>query len=178
MKKNHNSENEFAKGPYTYEVCPHCGEEVELKNELMVQTCPNCGKRIVTCSMCRACDTGEKYCSLCCLDYQAKVENKELGRLPIDIIEDIKHLFRESDADDISFLHHPKKPTITKDGIKYDIVGIQPYVDDDEPFIELECIPHGNWKLENITLDLTSRKATLERIHDIVSDYLYKQGLL
>ncbi len=61
----------------TYEVCPHCGEEVELKAELMVQTCPSCGKRIVTCSMCRATECNEDYCSKCCLCYQAEVENKE-----------------------------------------------------------------------------------------------------
>lgn len=63
----------------TYEVCPHCGEEVELKAELMAQTCPNCGKRIVTCSMCRACDSiyGNNYCNNCCLEFQAEVENKE-----------------------------------------------------------------------------------------------------
>ena len=63
---------------HAYEVCPHCGEEVMLVPELSVQTCPNCGKRIVTCSMCRACDTEDNYCSLCCLDYQARVENMEM----------------------------------------------------------------------------------------------------
>ena len=31
----------------TYEVCPHCGEEVELVAFLGVQSCPHCGKRIV-----------------------------------------------------------------------------------------------------------------------------------
>ena len=62
-----------------YEVCPHCGKEAKLEPELMVQTCPHCGKRIVTCSMCRACDTGENYCTHCCLEYQAKVENEEMG---------------------------------------------------------------------------------------------------
>ena len=61
----------------TYEVCPHCGKEVELRAELMVQTCPSCGKRIVTCSMCRACDADSNYCVNCCLEYQAKAENEE-----------------------------------------------------------------------------------------------------
>ena len=63
----------------TYEVCPHCGEEVELNAELAVQTCPNCGKRIVACSMCRATDAndGKNYCSNCCLCYQAEAENLE-----------------------------------------------------------------------------------------------------
>ena len=64
---------------HAYEVCPHCGKEAKLEPELMVQTCPHCGKRIVTCSMCRACDTGENYCTHCCLEYQAKVENEEMG---------------------------------------------------------------------------------------------------
>lgn len=63
---------------YTYEWCPECDTEVKLKAELMVQTCPHCGKRIVTCSMCRACDTEDNYCSKCCLCYQAEVENKEM----------------------------------------------------------------------------------------------------
>lgn len=63
----------------TYEVCPHCGQEVALKAELMVQTCPNCGRRIVACSMCRACESADNYCTHCCLEYQAKVENEELG---------------------------------------------------------------------------------------------------
>ena len=63
-----------------WEVCPHCEEEVELVAELMVQTCPHCGKRIVTCSMCRACDAndGKNYCSNCCLDHLARVENEEM----------------------------------------------------------------------------------------------------
>ena len=66
---------EFTK---TYEVCPHCGEEVELDAELNVQTCPVCGKRIVACSMCLACVEQDGYCTKCCLCYQAEVENKLL----------------------------------------------------------------------------------------------------
>ena len=62
---------------FAHEVCPFCDAEVKLDPELKVQTCPNCGKRIVTCSMCRACDSGEDYCTKCCLNYQAKVENEE-----------------------------------------------------------------------------------------------------
>lgn len=61
----------------TYEVCPHCGEEVELDAELKVQTCPNCGKRIVTCSVCMACDESGDYCKKCALCYQANAENGE-----------------------------------------------------------------------------------------------------
>ena len=63
---------------HAYEVCPFCNEEIMVDAELKIQTCPHCGKRIVTCSMCRACETGENYCSKCCLEYQARIENEEM----------------------------------------------------------------------------------------------------
>lgn len=65
---------------HCYEICPHCEEEVMLDAELKVQTCPHCGKRIVACSMCLACEAndGKKYCSNCCLCYQADQENKDM----------------------------------------------------------------------------------------------------
>lgn len=77
---------------HAYEVCPYCGKEAMLDPELKVQTCPHCGKRIVTCSMCRASDTGGLYCTRCCLDYQAKKENEELE-------EELKHQFSEVRCD-------------------------------------------------------------------------------
>ena len=64
---------------YTYEVCPECGEEVQLRAELKVQTCPNCGKRIVACSMCEACYEPESYCHRCCLSFQCDRENERLA---------------------------------------------------------------------------------------------------
>ena len=177
MKKNHNSENEFAKGPYTYEVCPHCGEEVELKNELMVQTCPNCGKRIVTCSMCRACDESSDYCTNCCLCHQAHLENEELGRLPIDEIEAIHDLLVRADLDDVSFICHRNKPTFMKDGIRYELFDVKRY--DGDALVSITAKPEGQWKVEEIDLyPDTLRKVTLARIKKSVEDYLYKQGLL
>ena len=82
---------------HAYEVCPHCEEEVMLDPELKVQTCPNCGRRIVTCSMCRACDTDGNYCSKCCLCYQAEQENKEMQRETR--INDPGHQFSEVRCD-------------------------------------------------------------------------------
>lgn len=57
----------------TYEICPYCGEEVELEAELKVQTCPSCGKRIVTCTMCP--DYIE--CHHCLLERVAHKENED-----------------------------------------------------------------------------------------------------
>lgn len=39
----------------TYEYCPHCDTEVELKHEMTAQKCPNCGKWICPCSICEGC---------------------------------------------------------------------------------------------------------------------------
>lgn len=44
----------------TYELCPLCGEEVELTTDKMVHRCPSCGEKILACSMCE----GES-CSKC-----------------------------------------------------------------------------------------------------------------
>jgi len=160
----------------TYEVCPHCNVEVELNAELMVQTCPHCGKRIVTCSMCRACDSPEPYCKHCCLCHQARLENEELGRLPIDEIEAIYDLLVRANVEEVSFLNHRNKPTFTKDGIKYEIVAVN--LIEYEPVVELDVIPSYDFKLVSILLETSWRKATLVRIKKAVEDYLYKQGLL
>lgn len=61
-----------------FEICPFCGKEVELDDELKVQKCPNCGKHIVTCSMCLAVETdpSTNYCQKCPLIVQATEYNK------------------------------------------------------------------------------------------------------
>lgn len=42
----------------TYELCPHCEQEVKLKNKFEIQDCPNCKSPILPCSICekRECD--------------------------------------------------------------------------------------------------------------------------
>jgi len=36
----------------TYELCPHCENEVKLRNEFRVQQCPSCRCAILPCSIC------------------------------------------------------------------------------------------------------------------------------
>lgn len=36
----------------TYELCPECGEEVELTTDKLVHRCPSCGEKILACSIC------------------------------------------------------------------------------------------------------------------------------
>ncbi len=44
------------------EMCPHCEEEVEIKQTISKQNCPKCGKPILPCSMC---DMEETECQKC-----------------------------------------------------------------------------------------------------------------
>lgn len=73
-----NKSGEFAvEDGVTYEVCPHCEEEVMLSNELKVQRCPSCGKYIVTCSMCPNNDGSISFeCDKCPLSVLAKRMNE------------------------------------------------------------------------------------------------------
>lgn len=74
----------------TYEVCPFCGEEVELDNNLGVHQCPVCGHYIVSCSMCVAKDDKNRnYCINCCLEYLAKEMNENLVNERKDKIFDL-----------------------------------------------------------------------------------------
>ena len=49
---------------YTFELCPQCEYEVELKNEFKLQKCPKCRKPIVPCSIC---PTNYERCNECVL---------------------------------------------------------------------------------------------------------------
>lgn len=55
----------------TYEYCPYCDNEVELKHEMTVQKCPNCGKWICPCILCENCNKP------CELENKCKELNKE-----------------------------------------------------------------------------------------------------
>jgi len=57
----------------TYELCPHCGREVELKAVMKLQKCPNCHKQIIPCSLC---DMDKVDCSKCKLSKRQKIRNK------------------------------------------------------------------------------------------------------
>lgn len=42
----------------SYELCPYCNNEVELKNahKYIEQECPVCHKKIMPCNLCDTCD--------------------------------------------------------------------------------------------------------------------------
>lgn len=46
-----------------WEICPHCGDEVELDRVFRAQSCPTCDEQILPCSICE-----DKKCSKCPLE--------------------------------------------------------------------------------------------------------------
>ena len=72
----------------TYEECPHCQHEVELKGEFKVQECPNCLQDILPCSICRDLNRTPMACGNCPLDKQPLVDA---------VIDDLKENFRSGD---------------------------------------------------------------------------------
>jgi predicted RNA-binding Zn-ribbon protein involved in translation (DUF1610 family) len=45
-----------------HELCPHCDNEVEIKESFSEQRCPRCGNVILPCSMC---NSEESECGMC-----------------------------------------------------------------------------------------------------------------
>jgi len=80
--------NDAGWGGSTYEECPHCETEVELKGEFRVQECPNCKRDILPCSICRDLNRTPLACGNCPLDKQPLVDA---------VIVDLKKGFDEGD---------------------------------------------------------------------------------
>lgn len=51
----------------TWELCPHCEEEVELLHKFERQRCPECEKEILPCSICET-----RACSNCPLEQDSE----------------------------------------------------------------------------------------------------------
>lgn len=116
----------------TYEYCPHCESEVELKAELSVQKCPNCGMYIVACSMCEEC------ISHCKLDERAKSmnsQNKDKSDKKTYTVNITMKLFRmveieaESEADAIRLARAMVHSEEIAFDTNSDCAGIDVYVD-------------------------------------------------
>ena len=72
----------------TYEMCPHCEQEVRIKNIFEIQDCPKCKCPILPCSICDA--TNENVpspkcsCDKCPLDtpeYKERLVNRAMSIL-------------------------------------------------------------------------------------------------
>ena len=82
-------------------------------------------------------------------------------------IEEICNLMNEAGLDFIDFLIYRNKPTIQKEGIKYEILLIEPI---DESNIHLSAIPICSWGLAELYMDKSWSKNTINKINRIVKE--------
>jgi len=80
------------------EYCPHCEDEVRLKNEFQIQDCPTCGESIKPCSICE-----DEACNQCPLDNVQSEEN---------IIDELKSGFDEMYSKPIEQYIKPEPQTV------------------------------------------------------------------
>lgn len=82
-------------------------------------------------------------------------------------IEEICNLMNEAGLDSIDFLLYRNKPTIQKEGIKYEILFIEPT---DESSIRLTGIPSYSWCIKDLYMNESWSKNTINKISRIVKE--------
>jgi len=82
-------------------------------------------------------------------------------------IEEICNLMNEAGLDFIDFLIYRNRPTIQKEGIKYEILLIEPI---DESSIHLTGIPSYAWCTKELYMDKSWSKNTINKINRIVKE--------
>ena len=92
-------------------------------------------------------------------------------------MKSIINLMKEAGVESLDFFYHKSRPTVQKDGCKYEILTIEPI---DENSIEMTSImvaPCYEHKLTYLTMDNTWRKTSVDHIKNIVQQEINKLDL-
>lgn len=83
-------------------------------------------------------------------------------------MKSIVKLMEEKGIEDLNFLFHRNKPTVQKDGIRYEILSI--YSEDGILILDgVKVYPGYEHKLVPLVVDNTWRKTSINHIKDIVN---------
>ena len=85
----------------------------------------------------------------------------------MNYFSDIQRMMDEVGIDSVSFIYHRTKPTIQKDGLRYEILTIF-YPENEEEGMVLETIPTYDWRLVTLNVDRSWRERSWEHLRDIV----------
>lgn len=80
---------------------------------------------------------------------------------------EIIEIMRGNGVEEIDFLHRYNKPTIKKDGIKYEIISIA-IPDDGKNALELTAIPNYSFCLHHLTMDESWRTSSWKHVLGLV----------
>ena len=83
-------------------------------------------------------------------------------------METIIKLLENESGGFLDFLFHKNKPTVQKDGYKYEIFSIELTEDRTVELTGLQVYPCYNHKFCHLTVDSTWRKTSIDHIQDII----------
>ena len=83
-------------------------------------------------------------------------------------METIIKLIENEGGGFFDFFFHKNKPTVQKDGYKYEIFSIELTEDRTVEITGLQVYPCYNYKLCHLTVDSTWRKTSIDHIQDII----------
>lgn len=86
-------------------------------------------------------------------------------------IEEILNILKEEGVDSLDFLYHQNKPTVQKDGDRYEIMSISS--GEEEGTLEITGIkvyPSFEFKLSYLTVDSRWRSTSVNHIREIVQN--------
>ena len=83
-------------------------------------------------------------------------------------METIIKLLENEGGGFLDFLFHKNKPTVQKNGYKYEIFSIELTEDRTVELTGLQIYPCYNHKLCHLTVDSTWRKTSIDHIQDII----------
>lgn len=89
-------------------------------------------------------------------------------------MKSIVELMKSEGLESLDFFYHQNKPTVQKDGSRYEILSIEPI---DENSIEMTGImvyPCYEHKLQYLTVDNTWRRTSINHIKNIVQQEINK----
>lgn len=86
-------------------------------------------------------------------------------------IQDICKMMEDAGLPFVDFFYHKIKPTIQKEGIKYEILSID---DNEDGRIRISGIPNYSWCTQTLYMDETWNKKTIDKITRLVREQSYK----
>lgn len=89
-------------------------------------------------------------------------------------MKDIVDILKEANLDGIDFLYYKNKPTVQKDGDRYEIQFISLQEDDTVEITGIKVYPSYEFKLTYLTVDNTWRSTSINHIKDIVKQEISK----
>lgn len=89
-------------------------------------------------------------------------------------MENIIKLMEREGIESLDFFYHKHRPTVQKDGYKYEILNIGLTEDNSVELTGIQVYPSYEYKLQYLTVDSTWRRTSVNHIQNIVQQEINK----